>query len=67
VNLPLSTKGVFITPDGKTVDAAGLPVPAPPKPDLSTRPCDVCGADYPRGVICPPCRFKAAAPKVTNV
>jgi hypothetical protein len=60
VNLPLSTPGLFITPEGKTVDAAGLPIPAPPKPDLSTRPCDVCGANYPHGTICPPCQFKAA-------
>jgi hypothetical protein len=32
VNLPLTTKGIFITPDGKTVDASGKPVPAPPRP-----------------------------------
>src|SRR5207253_3108252 len=44
VNLPWGSNrpGLYLTPDGKTVDAAGLPVAAPPKPDLSTRPCDSC-------------------------
>ncbi len=37
VNLPLSTRGVFITADGKTVDAAGLVVPAPPQPAPTVR------------------------------
>ena len=62
VNLPWGPEqpGMFLTPDGKTVDASGLPVPTPPKPDLSKRPCDICGANYPHGPVCRPCQFKAA-------
>jgi hypothetical protein len=62
VNLPWGPEhpSIYLMPDGKTVDAAGLPVPAPPKPDLSKRPCDSCGVDYPHGTVCGACQFKAA-------
>jgi len=37
VNLPLDTPGVFITPDGKTVDASGKPVLYPRTPSTLAR------------------------------
>jgi len=55
VNLPFD--GLFLTPDGKPVDAAGNPVPAPVapvydwerKPDLSAVTCCSCAKVIPAG------------------
>jgi len=55
VNLPWN--GIFLTPEGKSVDAFGLPVPTPPRPvpatpnpdTLPAAPCAGCEKTIPEG------------------